>query len=797
MSQKANSRKKILIAAVLAGVLIIGAIVSIVLVLAASTQNITSNITISYNVEGVGARVSARYGTVPKSGDVAMASMTTTDGTTSELVFNVSDTKGTQTLTPNGNIALSQTTGLEVVFEYRFQNIAESGFTVGLTITGEEENNYNINETFYVSGSQLETSEYGRITESSLAKQAMLNYDDILYIYVKVSVANENLSAAYNKAYNWELKQITSEEVIVTLNDNGGTNGLTSVNAVTGAATPILETLPTAPEGQGFIGYYDATSGGTQYISKSGVGLKEITGAITLYAQYSEEAVLDITGNVLYGINPTSTTTTMTELNVPTSVTEIGDSAFENNTSITSVTFEDTATASYASGSLLRKIGAKAFKGCTGLTELVIPEGVTEIKGGALQNLTNLTKLVLPSTVTSLPGSGSAETNSPLTGCSNLIFLEISANAIPFGGNSSDAYGSIDCLYGSFEYEMLTSGTYAPNTIKEVVVNSGTILKTGAFYTETNIEKITLADTITEIGFWSLAMTGISEIKLPSSLEKIQSCAFWGDDKLTHIEIPITISYIYEDAFEGCSLNYYNEYDNALYLGNSENPYVVLMKVKDANISSCKIHEDTRIIWKEAFYNCNNLTCVTFTENNHLTSIGSCAFYNCKNLTSIEIPSSVTSIGAMAFNSCSSLTKVNITNLESWFNIVFDDAASNPLYCAKNLYLNDVLVTSIEIPSSITKIRSYSFYNCTSITSIEISANVTSIGSKVFYGCENLTNVTFANSTGWAAYSSTPSTKKYNVTVTTPSTNAINLRDTSYSSSSTTNWGYYTLKRTA
>ena len=62
----------------------------------------------------------------------------------------------------------------------------------------------------------------------------------------------------------------------------------------------MLSKLPTAPSGKGFAGYYSAATGGTQYIYQAGVGIKELSGAITLYAQYSEAAAVDIGGTVLY-----------------------------------------------------------------------------------------------------------------------------------------------------------------------------------------------------------------------------------------------------------------------------------------------------------------------------------------------------------------------------------------------------------------------------------------------------------------------------------------------------------------
>ena len=283
MEKKPNSRKKIIIAAVLASVLLIGAIVSVVLVLAAPQQYISSNIKISYSVDGVGAKVSAKYGVIAPDGSVEMAAMTTSDGVSEYLEFSVADGKVEgASLTPNGDIVLSQTAGTEVVFEYKFENIAETAFTVGLTATGDDVKNYNIVERYYVSANPLETNKYGKIDETTLAPQAVMNLEDVLYVYVKVAVDNINKSAAYEKAYKWSLDQITASEVVVTLNNNGGSNGLSSIDAAVGYVAPVLSTLPTAPSGQGFVGYFDAATGGTQYISKNGVGIKNIESAITL-----------------------------------------------------------------------------------------------------------------------------------------------------------------------------------------------------------------------------------------------------------------------------------------------------------------------------------------------------------------------------------------------------------------------------------------------------------------------------------------------------------------------------------
>ena len=61
-------------------------------------------------------------------------------------------------------------------------------------------------------------------------------------------------------------------------------------------------------------------------------------------------------------------------------------------------------------------------------------------------------------------------------------------------------------------------------------------------------------------------------------------------------------------VFYSCSKLAYNEYNNAKYLGNSDNPYMVLMNAKNTSVTSCDIHPDTKSIAGQAFYNGTALT---------------------------------------------------------------------------------------------------------------------------------------------------------------------------------------------
>ena len=104
------------------------------------------------------------------------------------------------------------------------------------------------------------------------------------------------------------------------------------------------------------------------------------------------------------------------------------------------------------------------------------------------------------------------------------------------------------------------------------------------------------------------------------------------------------------------------------------------------------------------------------------------AFINCTNLTSVRIPSSVTRIGKSVFFGCSGLTNVTIPNSVT-------DIGYDAFYGCSGL-------TSVTIPDSVTSIGGYAFYDCSGLTSLTIPDSVTSIGSAAFSGCNGLTSVT-------------------------------------------------------
>ena len=184
------------------------------------------------------------------------------------------------------------------------------------------------------------------------------------------------------------------------------------------------------------------------------------------------------------------------------------------------------------------------------------------------------------------------------------------------------------------------------------------------------------------------------------------------------------------------------------------------------SLTSVVIGDGVTSIGDAAFYDCNSLTSVVI--GNGVTSIGDAAFFFCNSLTSVVIGDGVTTIGDYAFQYCFKL--VEVVNKSTHFTVTkgstgygFLGCYALAVYNSGDAYIsklsNDgdyiiytdgaekILVgykgaeTDLVLPSYITEINQYAFYNCDSLTSVVIGDGVTTIGDWAFYNCDSLTSV--------------------------------------------------------
>ena len=412
-------------------------------------------------------------------------------------------------------------------------------------------------------------------------------------------------------------------------------------------------------------------------------GDKTYTGETTTRDDCSEcggEVKYAVEGGYLTFDKKTGTVTdcdsSVTKANIPhtikgVTVTSIGDQAFYNCTSLTSVTIPDSVTS----------IGDRAFRCCISLTSVTIPDSVTSIGEEAFYGCWDLTRLTIPGSVTSIDKDA-------FCFCSSLTSVTIPDSVTSIGDSA---------FYGC---ESLTSVT---------IPDSVTSIGSCAFYGCASLTSVTIPDSVTSIGGSAFyGCTSLTSVTIPDSVTSIGGSAFYNCKSLTSVTISGSVTSIGWSAFYGCaSLTSVTIPDSVTSIGGSA-------FYDCSSLTSVTIPDSVTSIGNCAFASCTSLTGIWVAEgNSHYANDASGVLFNKDKTTLVQcpgafaaytVPNSVTSIGEYAFSHCTSLTSVTIPNSVT---SIGEHAFS---YCTS--------LTSVTISDSVTSIGEYAFYDCTSLTDV-------------------------------------------------------------------------------
>ena len=347
-------------------------------------------------------------------------------------------------------------------------------------------------------------------------------------------------------------------------------------------------------------------------------------------------------------------------INIPNSVMTIGKEAFAGNDFSTIEVSENVNTindGAFKDCKKLQKIklpdatqnlGSILFGNCIKLTEAELPQGIENITEAMFAGCTSLTEFNVPKTVQVIGESAFSR-------CSNLANIKLP-----------------DQIY--------TIGDYA-------------------FYQCQSLKAIQLPTELGSVGDSTfMGCKALMEVVVPDKVTSIGKEAFGGCTSLSKITMPETITEIGESAFSGCSM-----------------------------LEQFKVPESTVAVQDYTFYGCTKLSSVTVPEN--LLIIGESAFQNCSALENIVIPKNVTDIGVRSFMGCEKLENVTLSPQISKIDAYTFSGCKS--------------LKAIEFPDRITVIAANAFGNCSSISEVTIPESVIEIGSEAFQNCSVLKRVNF------------------------------------------------------
>ncbi len=410
-----------------------------------------------------------------------------------------------------------------------------------------------------------------------------------------------------------------------------------------------------------------------------------------------------------------SNCTSLKHVVIPNTVTIIDYTSFSNCSNIEEVSMPGSAILYIPKNNLKTVIltngeiiNAQAFENCTKLTSITIPRTVNTIDSNAFKGCISLESVYVRDISRWCSIAFENEFANPLYYAENLYLYAIYDEKIGYEYKVVENLSLSDSLskisdYAFYNYDKLKSITLdsVKTTIKdysfascdslETIILNGVLASVGvdAFKDCSSLNSVyllTIEDwcSIDFANFYSnplyyandlylfdenlnnednlLNYNLVTKLVIPTTVTEIKDYAFYKFEALESITVLDSVNKIGEWTFYGCLSiedGEYNEYKKGYYIGNKDNPYLILVEVSD-DIVEYNIHKTTKFVSTYAFSDCIFMNNIKIEKS--VISIGDMAFLACYKLEEITLGDAVTIIGNNAFASCHSLESINISN---------------------------------------------------------------------------------------------------------------------------------------